>query len=70
MSHVDICRKRSLVDAHTSKTKLSFADMQQNVLHDFEAGSKAHHLQIIGTPLAGICFLGLLIAELMLKPFQ
>ncbi|KAL0044918.1 hypothetical protein WJX82_002017 [Trebouxia sp. C0006] len=47
-----INRKRGLVDAQTSKTKRSFADIQQNVLHDFVAGSKAHPLQITGTPLA------------------
>ncbi|DBA95807.1 TPA: hypothetical protein ACH3X1_001356 [Trebouxia sp. C0004] len=52
MSHADICRKKGLVDAQTSKTKRSFADIQQNVLHDFVAGSKAHPLQITGTPLA------------------
>ena len=70
MSHVDICRKRDLVDAQTSKTKRSFADIQQNVLRDFVAGSKAHPFQTTGTPLAGICSFGLLISELMLKPFQ
>lgn len=70
MSHVDICRKRGLVDAQTSKTKRSFADIQQNVLHDSVAGSKAHPLQMTGTPLAGMCSFGLLISELMLKPFQ
>ncbi|KAL0018593.1 hypothetical protein WJX77_003821 [Trebouxia sp. C0004] len=47
-----INRKKGLVDAQTSKTKRSFADIQQNVLHDFVAGSKAHPLQITGTPLA------------------
>lgn len=54
MSRVDVCRKRGLVDAQTSKTKRSFADIQQNVLDHFVAGSKAHPLQITGTPLAGI----------------
>jgi len=67
MSHVDTCRKKGLVDAQTSKTKRSFADIQQNVLRDFVAGSKAHPLQITGTPLAGICSSGLLISELLLK---
>lgn len=46
------------------------ADLQQNVLHDPVAGSKAHPLQITGTSLAGISPCGLLISELMLKPFQ
>ena len=39
-------------------------------LHDPVAGSKGHRLQITGTSLAGICSCGLLISELMLKPFQ
>ncbi len=38
---VDVCSKKGLVDAQTCKTKRSLADIQQNVLHDTAAGSKA-----------------------------
>ncbi|DBA69590.1 TPA: hypothetical protein ACH3X2_012662 [Trebouxia sp. C0005] len=37
--------KKDLVDAHTSKTKRSFADIQQKVLHDPVAGGMGHPLQ-------------------------
>ena len=37
---ISTCAGRGLVDAQTSKTKQSFTDIQQNLLHDFVAGSK------------------------------
>lgn len=54
LSHVGTCRKRGLVDAQTSKTKRTFAHIQQNVLHNFVAGSMDQPLQIAGVPVAGI----------------
>ena len=69
-SHIKTCRKRGLVDAQTSKTKRSFADIQQNVLRDSAAGSMGHPLQITGTPVAGACSSGLLISELMQELFE
>ncbi|KAA6429844.1 MAG: hypothetical protein FRX49_00276 [Trebouxia sp. A1-2] len=47
-----INRKRGLVDAQTSKTKRTFAHIQQNVLHNFVAGSMDQPLQIAGVPVA------------------
>ncbi|DBA74113.1 TPA: hypothetical protein ACH3X1_010920 [Trebouxia sp. C0004] len=45
--------KKGLVDAQTSKTKRSFADIQQKVLHDTTAGSKANPLKVSGASVAG-----------------
>lgn len=45
--------KKSLVDAQTSKTKRTFMDIQQKVLHDGTAGSKANPLIVSGTHVAG-----------------
>lgn len=48
-----INRKKSLVDAQTSKTKRTFTDLQQQVLHDDTAGSQATPLIVSGTHFAG-----------------
>ncbi|KAL0049273.1 hypothetical protein WJX82_010161 [Trebouxia sp. C0006] len=40
--------KKGLVDAQTSKTKRTFADIQHKVLHDTSAGSKANPLNVSG----------------------
>lgn len=45
--------KKSLVDAKTSKTKMTFADIQQPVFHDHTAGRKANPLHISGTSTEG-----------------
>lgn len=45
--------KKGLVDAQTSKTKRTFADIQQKVLHDTTAGSKATPLNVSGASVAG-----------------
>lgn len=50
--------KKDLVDAHTSKTKRSFADIQQKVLHDPVAGGMGHPLQVTGTPRQVYVLLG------------
>jgi hypothetical protein len=42
-----------LVDVQTSKTKRTFADIQDKVLHDATAGSMANPLRISGSSLAG-----------------
>lgn len=44
---------KGLVDVQTSKTNRTFADIQQEVLHDASAGSKANPLRISGASLAG-----------------
>ncbi|KAL0042054.1 hypothetical protein WJX77_001817 [Trebouxia sp. C0004] len=46
--------KKGLVDVQTSKTKRTFADIQQKVLHDTTAGSMANPLHISGAPIAGL----------------
>jgi len=46
--------KKGLVDVQTSKTKRTFADIQQKILHDTTAGSMANPLHISGAALAGI----------------
>ncbi|KAL0044525.1 hypothetical protein WJX82_011160 [Trebouxia sp. C0006] len=40
--------KKGLVDAQSSKTKRTFADIQHKVLHDTTAGSKANPLNVSG----------------------
>ncbi|DBB04941.1 TPA: hypothetical protein ACH3X3_010222 [Trebouxia sp. C0006] len=45
--------KKGLVDVQTSKTKRTFADIQDKVLHDATAGSMANPLHISGASLAG-----------------
>lgn len=42
-----------LVDVQTGRTKLTFANIQQKVLHDVTAGSMATPLNVTGAPLAG-----------------
>ncbi len=42
-----------LIDVQTGKTKRTFADIQQKVLHDATAGSKANPLHISGASVAG-----------------
>ncbi len=54
LQHVGKCSKKGLVDAQTCKTKRRFADIQQDILHDITAGSKAHPLHISGAYVAGI----------------
>ncbi|KAL0050695.1 hypothetical protein WJX82_005308 [Trebouxia sp. C0006] len=44
--------KKGLVDVQTSKTKRTFADIQDKVLHDATAGSMANPLHISGASLA------------------
>ena len=41
------------MDVHTSKTKRTFAEFQENVLHDATAGTMANPLRISGASLAG-----------------
>lgn len=41
------------MDVQTSKTKRTFADLQEKVLHDATAGSTTNRLQIYGASLAG-----------------
>lgn len=53
LQYDSICSKKGLVDAQTSKTKRSFADIQQKVLHDTTAGSKANSLKVSGASVAG-----------------
>ncbi|KAA6428922.1 MAG: hypothetical protein FRX49_01032 [Trebouxia sp. A1-2] len=48
-----INRKKGLVDAQTSKTKRTFADIQQHILQDLTAGGRAHPLHISGASVAG-----------------
>ncbi len=51
--HGGSCSKKGLVDVQTSKTKRTFADIQQEVLHDTSVGSMANPLRISGASLAG-----------------
>ncbi|KAL0040310.1 hypothetical protein WJX77_003104 [Trebouxia sp. C0004] len=46
--------KKGLVDGQTSKTKRTFANIQQKVLHDTTAGSMTSPLLISGASLAGM----------------
>ena len=41
------------MDVHTSKTKRTFAEIQEKVLRDATAGSMANPLRISGAALAG-----------------
>ena len=41
------------MDVHTSKTKRTFAELQEKVLRDAAAGSMANPLRISGASLAG-----------------
>ena len=41
------------MDVHTSKTKRTFAELQEKVLRDATAGSMANPLHISGALLAG-----------------
>jgi len=52
------------VDAQTSKTKRTFADIQHKVLHDTTAGSKANPLNISGAFAPGKSPVGCCIHEL------
>ena len=60
LQHVGACSKKGLVDVQTCKTKRRFADIQQDILHDITAGSKAHPLHISGAHVAGMCICSLL----------
>lgn len=53
LQHGALCSKKGLVDVQTSKTKRTFADIQDKVLHDATAGSMANPLRIFGASLAG-----------------
>ncbi len=63
---VGVCSKKGLVDARTCKTKRSFADIQQNILLDTAAGSKACPLNISGTAVTGITSMDQVTSVLML----
>jgi len=52
------------VDAQSSKTKRTFADIQHKVLHDTTAGSKANPLNVSGAFAAGKSPVGCCIHEL------
>ncbi len=67
---VGVCSKKGLVDAQTCKTKRSLADIQQNVLHDTAAGSKASPLNIFGTPVTGKASMDKLLCLVMLPTMQ
>ena len=51
--HGALCSKKGLVDVQTSKTKRTFAELQEKVLRDATVGSMANPLRISGAPLAG-----------------
>ena len=51
------------MDAQTSKTKRTFADIQHKVLHDTSAGSKANPLNVSGAFVPGKSPVGCCIHE-------
>ena len=52
------------MDAQNSKTKRTFADIKQKLLHDTTAGSKANPLNVSGTSVAGKSHVGCCIHKL------
>lgn len=46
-------QQEDLIDVQTSKTKRTFTDIREKVLHDATAGSMTNPLRISGASLAG-----------------